>query len=102
MGAEMLFAQIEGLSWTSTVLLILAAIVGVVLIIAAISFAAFGKIWFQAYMSSGDVSMPALIGMWFRQVNMRVIVQAKIMAAQSGLDINRRTGIRTARLEAHY
>ena len=40
-------------------------------------------------MSSADVSMLSLIGMGFRQVNSRVIVQAKIMAAQAGLDINR-------------
>ena len=93
----------EGFGRTALVLLILAGFAGLVLIIVAISFAAFGKVWFQAYMSSADVSMLALVGMWFRQVNMRIIVQAKIMAAQSGLDISRRTGgITTNRLEAHY
>jgi uncharacterized protein YqfA (UPF0365 family) len=75
---------------------------GLFLFIAAIAFAAYGKTWFQAYMSSADVTMPALIGMGFRQVNSRLIVQAKIMASQAGLDINRRTGISTQRLEAHY
>ncbi len=40
--------------------------------------------------------------MYFRQVRMPIIVNAKIMAAQSGLDINRRDGISTQRLEAHY
>jgi uncharacterized protein YqfA (UPF0365 family) len=40
--------------------------------------------------------------MGFRQVNSQVIIQAKIMAAQAGLDINRQTGISTKRLEAHY
>jgi len=84
------------------VLLGVAAIAGLFLFIAAIAFAAYGKTWFQAYMSSADVSMPALIGMGFRQVNSRLIVQAKIMAAQAGLDINRRSGISTQRLEAHY
>ncbi len=72
------------------------------LLVAAIAFAAYGKLWFQAYMSSADVSMMSLIGMGFRQVNSRVIVQAKIMAAQAGLDIGHRTGISTKRLEAHY
>jgi uncharacterized protein YqfA (UPF0365 family) len=80
----------------------LALIFGLFLLIAAIAFAAYGKLWFQAYMSSADVSMLALIGMGFRQVNSRLIVQAKIMASQAGLDINRRTGISTSRLEAHY
>jgi len=80
----------------------IAGIAAIVLLIAAIAFAAYGKLWFQAYMSSADVSMLALIGMGFRQVNSRIIVQAKIMAAQAGLDINRTSGISTKRLEAHY
>jgi uncharacterized protein YqfA (UPF0365 family) len=71
-------------------------------LIVAIAFAAYGKLWFRAYMSSADVSMLSLIGMGFRQVNSQVIIQAKIMAAQAGLDINRSTGISTQRLEAHY
>jgi uncharacterized protein YqfA (UPF0365 family) len=76
--------------------------VGLFLLIAAIAFAAYGKLWFQAYMSNADVSILALIGMGFRQVNSRLIVQAKIMASQAGLDIGRRAGISTQRLEAHY
>jgi uncharacterized protein YqfA (UPF0365 family) len=84
------------------IILGVAAIAALVLLIAAIAFAAYGKLWFQAYMSSADVSMLSLIGMGFRQVNSRVIVQAKIMAAQAGLDINRRNGISTQRLESHY
>jgi uncharacterized protein YqfA (UPF0365 family) len=78
------------------------AIAGLFFLVAAIAFAAYGKQWFQAYMSSADVSMMSLIGMGFRQVNSRVIVQAKIMAAQAGLDIDRKNGISTKRLEAHY
>ncbi|MFV1968019.1 MAG: flotillin-like protein FloA [Pirellulaceae bacterium] len=64
--------------------------------------ATYGKVWFQAYMSSADVSILSLVGMGFRLVNPRVIVTAKIMTAQAGLDINRRDGISTSRLEAHY
>jgi uncharacterized protein YqfA (UPF0365 family) len=75
---------------------------GLFLLIAAIAFAAYGKLWFQAYMSNADVSILALIGMGFRQVNSRLIVQAKIMASQAGLDISRRNGISTQRVEAHY
>lgn len=62
----------------------------------------YGNIWIQAYMSSADVSLLSLIGMGFRQVNPRIIVAAKIMAAQAGLDISRRHGISTARVEAHF
>ena len=45
---------------------------------------AYGSIWVQAYMSKARVSILDLIGMSFRQVNVRVIVQAKIMAVQAG------------------
>jgi uncharacterized protein YqfA (UPF0365 family) len=68
----------------------------------AIVGAAYGKMWFQAYMSSADVSIFSLMGMGFRQVNPKVIVTAKVMAFQSGLDISRRSGVSTQRLEAHY
>lgn len=84
------------------VLLGIAFIVVVMLFIAAVAFAAYGKLWFQAYMSSADVSMMSLISMGFMQVNSRVLVQAKIMAAQAGLDIDRKNGISTKRLSAHY
>ena len=40
--------------------------------------------------------------MGFRRVNPRIIVTAKVMAVQSGLSIDRRTGISTERLEAHF
>ncbi|EAQ82375.1 flotillin-like protein FloA [Blastopirellula marina] len=63
---------------------------------------AYGPLWFQAYMSQAGVSLFELIGMSFRQVNSRVIVKAKIMASQSGLSIDRKDGISTKRLEAHY
>jgi len=97
-------ADAGGLGGSFMVILFLgiAAIAGLFLLVAAIAFAAYGKLWFRAYMSSADLSMLSLIGMGFRQVNSQVIVQAKIMAAQAGLDINRKTGISTQRLEAHY
>lgn len=79
------------------------AIFGVLfLFVSVIVLTMYGKLWFQAYMSSADVRILSLVGMGFRQVNPRVILTAKIMAAQAGLDINPRTGISTARLEAHY
>ncbi|MEO1970549.1 MAG: flotillin-like protein FloA [Pirellulaceae bacterium] len=62
----------------------------------------YGGLWVRAWMSSADVSVLSLIGMGFRQVQPRVIVDAKVMATQAGLDTNRETGISTARLEAHY
>lgn len=76
-------------------------LVGFGLIVVAV-LARYGKLWIQSFMSSADVQMWSLIGMGFRKVNPDVIVRAKIMAAQAGLDIDRRTGISTDRLEAHY
>jgi uncharacterized protein YqfA (UPF0365 family) len=62
----------------------------------------YGGLWFQAYMSSADVTLWSLIGMSFRRVNSRLIVQGKIMAMQSGIGSEPESGITTRRLEAHY
>jgi uncharacterized protein YqfA (UPF0365 family) len=93
---------LDGANFWIVLTLGIGGVVVLFLFIVALAFFAYGKLWFQAYMSSADVSMISLVGMGFRQVNSRVIVQAKIMAAQAGLDINRETGISTKRLEAHY
>ena len=80
-------------------------LIGVLVLIAflvAIVFYSFGSVWLQAVMSSADVSMVSLVGMYFRQVRAQTIVQAKIMASQSGLNIRGPNGITTQRLEAHY
>ncbi len=61
-----------------------------------------GMLWFQAYMSGADVSMLSLVGMSFRQVKPSLIVNAKIMASQAGLNIDQAHGMSTARLEAHF
>jgi len=72
------------------------------LFVSLVVLATYGKLWFQAYMSSAEVSILSLIGMGFRRVPSKVIVITKIMAVQSGLNISRRDGISTQRLEAHY
>jgi uncharacterized protein YqfA (UPF0365 family) len=81
-------------------------IVAVVLILFVFLFAvmllAYGKLWFQAYMSNARVSMLTLIAMSLRQVNARVILQGKIMALQAGVGNDPQSGITTRRLEAHY
>jgi uncharacterized protein YqfA (UPF0365 family) len=63
---------------------------------------AYGRLWFQAYMSNARVSLLSLVGMSLRQVNARVILQGKIMALQAGVGSDPTTGITTRRLEAHY
>jgi uncharacterized protein YqfA (UPF0365 family) len=92
------FDVAPGFPWQAIffgLLVIFLLVTGIVLLM-------YGKLWFQAYMSSADVTLGSLIGMGFRRVNPRVIVTAKVMAAQAGLDIDRSAGISTSRLEAHY
>ena len=84
------------------ILIFVVLVVAILLLVFLIVLFAYGKLWFQAYMSGADVSIPSLVGMGFRKVSPSVIVNAKIMAAQAGLDIGRERGISTSRLEAHY
>ena len=79
--------------------------VGVLVVFAIIVVAIvfnYGTIWFQAYMSNASISLLSLIGMSFRRVNSRTIVQAKIMAVQAGVGQEKQTGVTTRRLEAHF
>lgn len=85
--------------WVVAGLILFAIVMSLVFVVVL---AAYGKIWFQAFMSRADVSILSLVGMGFRQVKSTVIVNAKIMAVQAGLDISRENGISTQRLEAHY
>jgi uncharacterized protein YqfA (UPF0365 family) len=81
--------------------------IGLVLVVgflAMIAFAIawfFGRLWLEGYTCSADIRMIDLVGMYFRGVSPRLIVTAKIMAKQAGLDINRTDGLTTQSLEAH-
>jgi uncharacterized protein YqfA (UPF0365 family) len=81
-------------------------VIGVILTVLVFMFLiavlAYGRLWFQAYMSNAHISLVNLVGMSLRQVNTRVILQAKIMAMQAGVGSDPNTGITTRRLEAHY
>ena len=92
----------QSISPVTIVMFALIAFCGLLLFAGLLILAVYGKLWFQGFMSSADVTLLHLVGMGFRRVNPRVIVTAKVMAKQAGLDINRRTGISTERLEAHY
>jgi uncharacterized protein YqfA (UPF0365 family) len=94
-----LFA-VDDLAWL--VALGVGLIASLFLFVLLIVAAAYGKLWFQAFMSRADVSIWSLIGMGFRQVKATMIVTAKVMCAQAGLPIDHRSGITTSRLEAHY
>ena len=93
-----LLAAAPAMPWTLLVagaLLILAVLMVIVVLV-------YGNLWFQAYMSRAGVSIFDLIGMSFRQVPARLIVQAKVMTVQSGIGSEKEMGITTRRLEAHY
>src|SRR5688500_11600798 len=78
-------------------LTMIAGIVGIIfLVIGLIIVGNFFSLWFQALMSKADVSLVALIGMRFRKVPARVLVEAKIMGIKAGLPLS------TEDLEAHY
>ena len=99
-------AQIKAAAEESSVLdgLVYVVIGFLILIVIAFlwMFGVYGKMWFEAFMCKADVRLLSLVAMGFRQVNPKIIVQAKIRARQAGLDINRKEGISTERLEAHY
>ncbi|MGR3173003.1 MAG: flotillin-like protein FloA [Candidatus Scalindua sp.] len=56
----------------------------------------YGWLYIQALASGAKVDLLQLIGMTFRRVNARVIVDSRIMAKKAGLDYD------TPQLEAHY
>jgi uncharacterized protein YqfA (UPF0365 family) len=94
-GIPILFAQ--ALPW-----LIGIAVLAVFAVVMSIIVLNYGRIWFQAYMSSANISLLSLVGMSFRKVNAGVIVPAKIMAVQAGIGAENETGVSTRRLEALY
>ncbi|MGI9470002.1 MAG: flotillin-like protein FloA [Rubripirellula sp.] len=91
-------------AWTTGSILLTALGIFAAFLLAAFVFffLRYFKLWFQAYMSVADVSLISLIRMHFTKVNPNVVVQAKVMSAQAGLNTDREDGISTRRLEAHY
>ncbi len=76
---------------------IIGLVVGfIALIVFALILYGFFQLWFQALMSKADVSLLGLVGMRFRKVPGKVIVEAKIMGIKAGLTLS------TEELEAHY
>ncbi|MBN4061267.1 flotillin-like protein FloA, partial [bacterium AH-315-I18] len=78
------------------ILLVVLIGVGLVaLFVCALLFKFIG-LWIQAYTSGARVRMVDLIGMWFRKVDPREMVEARIQAVRADLDIS------TDLLETHY
>jgi uncharacterized protein YqfA (UPF0365 family) len=76
-----------------TVLLVLAA---VAVLVFAIIFLSFLKVWLRALMSGASVSIKSLLGMTLRRVPPALIVDARIRAIKAGLALS------TDNLEAHF
>lgn len=79
-----------------------AGVLGIFVLVILVVAIKYWGIWFRAYMSNAHVSFTSLVGMSFRRVDSRIIVQAKIMAVQAGVGLEKLTGVTTSRLEAHY
>lgn len=100
--AHVLLAQINWQDPYTIAIWVLIGLAAIVTLFLVIAFFAFGSLWVQALAAGAKVSIFSLVGMYFRQVKAPVIVHAKIMAAQAGLDIQSAKGIQTNHLEAHF
>ncbi|MDR0522789.1 MAG: flotillin-like protein FloA [Planctomycetaceae bacterium] len=79
-----------------------AAVFGVCVLFLIVCFGIFLRffpLWIQSKMAGAGVGILDLVGMTFRKVNPDVIIRAKIMTVQAGLDDKVMT---TKSLEAHY
>ena len=83
-------------------LILVALILSLAALILVAIFAKWGSYWLQAYMSGADVSMKSLIVMSLLRIEHRLIVTAKVMGRQAGLQIDRQGGMSTDRLQAHH
>jgi uncharacterized protein YqfA (UPF0365 family) len=81
---------------TNVILIVLGAIAALVFLVFLFLFFSFVRLWIQAFFSSADISIPNLIGMKLRKVNLDMIVQQKIALVQAGVKIT------TKELENHY
>ena len=69
---------------------------GIILILFLLLIFKYGWLYIQALSSGANVALLQLVGMTFRRVNARIIVDSRIMAKKAGLDYD------TPQLEAHY
>jgi uncharacterized protein YqfA (UPF0365 family) len=69
---------------------------GIFLILFLLLIFKYGWLYIQALSSGANVALLQLVGMTFRRVNARIIVDSRIMAKKAGLDYD------TPQLEAHY
>jgi uncharacterized protein YqfA (UPF0365 family) len=82
-------------------LLLFLGVAGLVLIFVIFGiFASYFRLWIQSFLTGAGITIWNLLGMTFRKVSPKVIVNSKIMAVQAGLTES--GGITSKALEAHY
>jgi uncharacterized protein YqfA (UPF0365 family) len=91
-----LVAQLPMLLETTTLTIVLVAVLAIVLLMVAIVLIAYVGLWLQAYMAGARVSIFQIVAMRLRKVNPGVIVRSKIMGVQADVPVGTRD------LEAHY
>lgn len=79
------------------------------LLAAFVFFMIYGKLWFRGLVSGANIGILEVIAMSLRQVNPKIVIDAKIQAVQAGLETNKSKGghddpwlISTNRLESLY
>jgi uncharacterized protein YqfA (UPF0365 family) len=92
----LLFAQTP----LASLLLIVGVVIAIAILVVFGVFVAYFRLWIQSFLAKADIGLFDLVGMTFRKVSPKVIVQSKIMAVQAGVgDDEELTG---RGLEAHY
>ena len=77
--------------------LMLGGITALVLLVFGILFMKYANLWLRAYVSRAKINPFTLIFMPLKKVNPHIIVDARIMAIQAGLE-----DVTTSGLEAHF
>jgi hypothetical protein len=71
-------------------------VIGIVILISFLLISKLMGFWMQAYFAQANIKFVELVGMRIRKVDPKIIVKAKIMGIQAGLDLT------TNELESHY
>ena len=70
--------------------IVVLVVAGIFLVFALIFLITIGKVfalWLQAFMAGVPISVPQIIGMRFRKIDVRVVVRSLIMATQAGVAV---------------
>lgn len=84
-------------------------LIAVMLLAAFVFFMIYGKLWFRGLVSGANIGIIEVIAMSLRQVNPKIVIEAKIQAVQAGLETKKSKGndddpwlVSTNRLESLY